>query len=51
MDSDGYKILSSLLEFLQFNDGSSGVVIEADVVRLIADELQQLLGEQQGGQQ
>lgn len=50
MDDDGYKILTSLLEFLTYNDGSSGVVIEADVVQLIAAELQRLLEEQQGGQ-
>ena len=39
-----YKTLQSLLDVLQYNDGSSGVVIEADVVKTIALELQLILG-------
>jgi hypothetical protein len=52
MDSE-YKTLRSLLGFLQHNDGSSGVVIEADVVKTIVLELRLILGlhEVQQGEQ
>ena len=40
---EDYKLLTSLLDFLQANAGESGVVIEADTVQLISTELQQLL--------
>lgn len=42
---DEYKTLHSLLEFLVFNDGQSGVCIEYDVVNAIATELKQLLAQ------
>jgi hypothetical protein len=42
MDED-YKTVRSLRDFLQYNNGESGVVIEADTVLKISEEILDLI--------
>lgn len=40
---DDYKVITQLRDFLLYNNGDSGVVVEADTVIQLAMEIQQLL--------